>query len=439
VALEHEVSVAPAPPAVVASPERAGGAPLGAETVLSLQRTAGNQAVSRAIASGQIQRAPTKVGVTGVTVTPSRFTIPLEAGVSVTAKAAPANATGVTWTLKDGSATVTGSAIDAKTGAITVAAGQPGGTLKAEAKADDGSTFAMPFNVVEKPTTLASTASAATGTYAATFTHSFTGASGKGSGVERANFNEKFDALKVDTPFGPFTLQANEAGSAGWDLNSSGTMHRPDNVSIGQGAINANKFVTSASNPTPAKTLPVGFSMTQHLHAKSFPSGALDAAPFKDTDHVRNLEERDGALKVILKAGKGEVAINYAGPVVFRNAKASKTKVEASAPKPAVGAWKRNEVQVSITAEPAGADVKYSLVGEKLGCEVDVSGNVKIGDKAGTIKVRAGDGGKHFDEVSIEITARPAPPTAPKGTATDVDEAEPAMEEPVDQETATAH
>jgi hypothetical protein len=419
---------------VAASPEALGGAPLGAETVLSLQRTAGNQAVVRGIASGRIQRAPTKVGVTGVTVTPARFTLPLEAGVSVKATAAPANATGVAWALRDDTATVTGSTIDAKTGAITVAAGQPGGALKAEAKSDDGSSIAMPFNVVEKPTTLASTASAPTGTYAATFTHSFTGASGKGSGVERANINEKFDVHHVDEPFGSFDLKANTAGSTGWFLDSSGKMNGPDNVSIGKSLINANKFVTSASNPTPAKTLPVGFSMTQHLHAKSFPSGALDAAPFKDTDHVRNLEERDGALKVILKAGKGEVAVNYAGPVVFRNAKASKTKVEASAPKPATGAWKRNEVQVSITTDPAGADTKYSLVGDKLGCEVDVSGNVKIGDKAGTIKVRAGDGGKHFDDVSIEITARPAAPAAPATPATpksadagDSEEAEPAV------------
>jgi hypothetical protein len=431
VAVEHEVVPAPAPPVVAASPEAVVGAPMGVDTVMSLQRTAGNQAVVRGIASGQIQRAPTKIGVTGVSVTPSRFTLPLESGVSVTAKAKPANATGVTWALKDGTAAVTGSSIDASTGAITVGSAQPGGSLNAAATADDGSSYAQPFNVVEKPTTLASTAKAATGTYAATFTHSFTGASGKGSGVERANINEKFDALKVDSPFGEFTLEANAAGSGGWDLDSSGAMVKPDNVSIGKG-IDANKFVKSASNPTPAKSVPVGFSMTQHLHAKSLPSGTLDAAPFKNTDHVRNLEEREGALKVVLKAGVGEVAIPYAGPAVFRNAKADKTKVEASAPKPATGTWKRNEVRVSITVEPAGADVKYSFVGDALGCEVDVSGGVKIGEKAGTIKVRAGDGGKHFDEVSIEITARPAPaPAAPKATEGDAGgDAEPALAEP---------
>jgi hypothetical protein len=410
---------------------------MGVDTVLSMQRTVGNRAVCRAIASGQIARAPTQVGVTGVSVSPSRFTIPVESGVSVKAKAAPANATGVTWALKDGTAAVTGSSIDAQ-GAITLGSAQPGGSLNAEATADDGSSFSQPFNVVEKPTTLASTTGAASGTYSATFRHTFTGASGKGSGVDRANINEKFDSLSVDTDFGKFSLQANAAGSRGWDLDGSGKMTGDDNVSIGSAGIDANNFVKSASNPTPAKSLPAGFAMSQHLHAKSFPSGNLDSAPFTSTDHVRNLEDRSGALKVVLKAGTKEVPIDYAGPAVYRNAKADKTTVEASPPKPASGAWKRNEVQVSVTAEPASASVKYSIVGTALGCTVDGTGKVLIGDTAGTITVRAGDGGKHYDEVSIQITARPAPAAAPKSTADGGSEAEPAVAAPDGGEPAAA-
>ena len=424
-AVEHDVAT-PAPPlAAPAVPEGAPGAALGAETLLSLQRTAGNQAVCRAIASGAIARAPAApVGVTGVKVSPGRFTVPLESGVTVKATASPANATGVTWALKDGTAAVSGSSIDAK-GAIAIGASQPGGTLEAEATADDGSSYSMPFNVTEKPATLASTSAAASGTYSATFTHTFTGPSGKGAALERANINEKFDSLTAQTDFGNFALQANAAGSKGWDLDSSGTMAGPDNVSIDKDMIDANRFVASASNPSPAKTLPAGFAMTQHLHAKSFPSGALDGSPFADTDHLRNLEDRGGALKVVLKAGKQEVPIDYAGPPVYRGAKADKTSVEASAAKPASGAWKRNEVQVSVTVEPSGAHVAYSLAGDALGCEVDASGKVLIGDKPGTIRVRAGDGGKHFDEVSIAITARAAAPAAPKGAAEAGSEAEP--------------
>ena len=55
-----------------------------------------------------------------------------------------------------------------------------------------------------------------------------------------------------------------------------------DKVSIGKG-VDATPFVKNASNPSPAKTLPQGFSMTQKLHAKTFPSGTLDDAPFTTT------------------------------------------------------------------------------------------------------------------------------------------------------------
>jgi hypothetical protein len=364
--------------------------------------------------------------VTSVTVSPSRFTVPVESGVSVKATA---NASDATWALKDGTAAVTGSSIAAD-GTITIGGSQPGGTLNAEATSSDGtSSYSKPFNVVEKPTTLASSSGSASGTYSAKFRHSFTGASGKGSGVERANINEKFDSLSVDTDFGKFTLEANAAGSQGWDLDAAGKMAGDDNVSIGKAGIDANKFVKTASNPTPAKTLPVGFSMTQHLHAKALPSGNLDAAPFTDTQHVRTLKEDGGALKVVLRAGTKDVAIDYAGPAVFRNAKADKTTVEASEPKPKTGTWKRSSVQVSVTAEPSSAAVKYSITGTALGCSVDSSGKVLIGDQAGTITVRAGDGGTHFDEVAITITARPAP-AAPKTTGEGGSEAEPALAPP---------
>jgi hypothetical protein len=201
-------------------------------------------------------------------------------------------------------------------------------------------------------------------------------------------------------------------------------MAGPDNVSIDKAGVDATKFVKNASNPSPAKSLPAGFSMTQHLLAKSFPSGKLDGTEFTNTAHVRNLEDRSG-LKVVLKAGKGEVAIPYEGPAVYRDAKADKTSVEASVPKPAAGDWKRSEVQVSVTAEPAGASVKYAFTGDALGCEIDASsGKVLVGDKAGTIKVRAGDGAKSYDEVTITITARPAAAT-PKSTDAGAAGAEP--------------
>jgi len=403
VAAEHEPVAAPAAAPPVATPEAAAPAPaFGAAAILSLQRTAGNQAVSRAIADGRIARDAKQVSVTGVSVSPSQFSVPVESGVKVKATAAPANATGITWALKDGTATVTGSTIDDK-GVITFGASQPGGSLLAEATADDGSSADRSFNMVGDPGSIASSTGAATGTYAADFVHTFSG----GTAAAGANVNEKFDATSVKTDFGDFTLKKNAAGSHGWDLDATGKMTGPDNVSIDQSMIDANKFVKTASNPSPAKSLPVGFSMTQHFTAKSFPSGKMGTTDVTTTEHVRNLEDR-GGLKVVLKAGAGEVPIDYAGPPIYRNAKADNTSIPASPPKPATGEWKRGSVQVSVTVEPSGTP-KYSFVGDALGCEVDGSGKVLIGSTPGTITVRAGDGDKHYDEVQITITPPPAP------------------------------
>lgn len=416
-AAEHEPAVAPpqpAPPVAIAAPAAAGGAPLGVDAVLSLQRTAGNRAVGRAIARGLIQRDDkANPNLTGVTVTPSKASIPLASGVSMKAAAQPASASGVRYSLvADKVAPAAGTKIDESSGAITLDAKQPGGSMKAKA-ATDTSWAEQGFKLVEKPAAIASTAASAAGTYEGHFVHTFSSAGASAAGLDGENINEKFDSLSAETPFGPFTLTANAEGSKGWDLDSSGKMAGPDKVSIGKG-IDANPFVKSASNPAPAKKLPQGFSMTQKFHAKTFPAGTLDDTPFTTTQHVRTLEEKSGKLKMTLKAGVGDgVSIDYAGPAVFRNARADKTSVEASAERPKSGTWKRNEVQVSVDVEPAGSKVKYSIPGEALGCTVDGAGKVLIGSTAGTIKVRAGDGASKYDEVSIEITK----PAAPAGAA----------------------
>ena len=119
---------------------------------------------------------------------------------------------------------------------------------------------------------------------------------------------------------------------------------------------------------------------------------------------MRELVEKDGKLFMKLGAGKGSELIPYVGPAVFRNMKADKTTIVASEAKPAKGKWAQNTVQVSVDAEGSKATPKYSIQGEKLGCSVDASGEVKIGDKPGTITVRAGNA-KNYDEVTITITA----------------------------------
>jgi hypothetical protein len=419
-AAEHDTAVAPplpAAPVVAASPEAVGGAPMGVDTILSLQRTAGNRAVGRAISRGLIQRDDKDVALTGITVTPAKASIPLASGVSVSASAKPAGAGGVKYSLvADKVAPAAGTKIDESSGAITLDAKQPGGSLKAKA-ATATSWAEQGFKLVEKPAAIASTSGSAKGTYEAHFVHTFSSAGASAAGLDGENVNEKFDSLSAETPFGPFTLQANAEGSTGWDLDSTGKMAGPDKVSIGK-SIDANPFVKNASNPAPAKALPQGFSMTQKLHAKTFPAGTLDDTPFTTTAHVRTLEDKGGKLKMTLKAGVGDgVSIDYAGPAVFRNARADKTSVDASPEKPKSGTWKRNEVQVSVDVEPAGSKVKYSIPGEALGCTVDASGKVLIGSTPGTIKVRAGDGAAKFDEVSIEIKKPAAPAAAGPGAA----------------------
>jgi hypothetical protein len=437
------VVAAPGPPvaaplaraATVASPRP--GAPLADDAVLSLQRTAGNRAVGRAIDRGLIQRDDKPpASLTGLSITPQKASVPLSSGTAITAAAQPAGAGTIKYSLKpDKVSPAAGTKIDETSGAVTLDAKQPGGSLKARAE-NESSYAEATFKLVEKPAAIASSAGTAAGTYEGHFVHTFTSAGTSAAGLDGENINEKFDSLTAETPFGPFSLTANAAGSTGWDLDSTGKMAGPDKVSIGKG-IDANPFVKNASNPAPAKPLPQGFSMTQKLHAKSFPENTLDAAPFTTTDHVRTLEDVGGKLKMTLKAGAGSVSIDYAGPPVFRNIKADKTSVDASPEKPKTGTWKRNEVQVSVDTDPAGAKVKYSLSGDALGCTVDQSGKVLIGSAPGTIKVRAGDA-THYDEIAIEIkkpaAAATGTPAAPK-TAGEGDEAVPTVDQPPDAAT----
>jgi hypothetical protein len=434
--MEHAHAAPEAAPAVAAPSV----VPVASESVvLSMQKTVGNRAVCRAIASGMLARddapgavAAADAAITALTVSPSQSTMPLESGTTITASTTPSNANAKFSLEADTASPAAGTTIDASTGKITLGAKQPGGMMKV--KAENSSTeTTQAFRLIEKPKEIDSTAEAATGTYEATFTHTFSSSGASTAGLNQANINEKFDSLTAKTPFGgDFTLTANKAGSKGWYLNSSGTMAGPDNVSISSG-IDGSKFVKNASNPNPTK-LPAGFDMTQKFHFKTLPSGKLEDAPFTTTPHGRHLVDDGGKLKMKLSAGKGKgVLINYAGPPVFRNASAGKPSVEASPPKPTSGTWKQNEVQCSVDVEPSGGAVKWSISSsDKLGCSVDSSGKVKIGSSPGTITVRAGDG-THYDEVTITITAPPPPAGAKPTSEEGAGDAAPAMDAPADQ------
>src|SRR5712691_3760219 len=409
-------------------------------TILSLQRSVGNSVVSGAI-RGPLQRSTHRetvqrdgepqplasVAVAGVSINASKVSVPPSSGSTIKATATPGNATGVKWSVEKGSVTPSNVTIDASTGVITVSAGQQGGTVTIKATSDDGAWATMDLRLVEKPVAVASTSASSAGgsVYGGQFTHTFSSASGQASGLQGENINEKFDSLTAASGFGTFTLSANAAGSQGWDLTSSGAMAGPDNVDIDKSKVDVGKFVKSASNPAPANTLPVGFTMVQHMHAKSFPGGTLDGSAFADVNHVRTLTDKE---TFVVNAGLNHTDDPYTGPSAYTNAKASASSVNASPPKPkapSTASWTRNKVQVTADVIPTKGTKVFSLVGSKLGCEIDASsGEVLIGDQAGTIKVRvsAGAGGANFDEVSITITPAPAPtpkPTSETGDAGD--------------------
>ena len=396
-----------------------GAALLSASQVVHLQRAIGNRAtiatLQRLGSFLQVQRQPnTSVSVTGVTVSASKVSVPPEASLNLRARAQPATATGVQFSVDKGSVSPTGVTIDASTGVITLSSGQAGGTVTIKATASDGSWASIELRIIEKPTALASTTASSQGgnVYGGQFTHTFSDASGTPSGLLGENINEKFDALAVTTPFGPFNLAANAAGSHGWDLDATGTMAGPDNVTIDKSGVDIGKFVTSASNASPTQALPAGFTMTQHLRAKSFPSGNMDATPFADVNHVRTLTTNE-TFKV--SAGAQSVEDPYTGPAAYTNASAAPATVDASPPKPKSGSWTRNKVQVTCDVIPTSGTKVFSIVGPALGCSIDATtGELSVGSTPGTIKVRisSGPGSKNFDDVSITIN-KPAAPATP--------------------------
>jgi hypothetical protein len=184
-----------------------------------------------------------------------------------------------------------------------------------------------------------------------------------------------------------------------------------DTVSMDSSGVDAQPFIPSASTPAPAGALPQGFSMTQNLHAKSFPSGRLGATPFTTTPHVRRLEEQGGELVFTVGSGGVTESIKYVGPPVYRNATVDQPSVEASALRPRTGTWTRNEVSVTVEAMPAASPVEYWIQGNARGCSVTSTGQVLVGDQPGTIRVRAGSRRRgRFDAVTVTVTPRASTP-----------------------------
>src|SRR5262249_38123461 len=146
-----------------------------------------------------------------------------------------------------------GTTINNTTGAITVAATQTGGSARVEATQNatrsNGNTivsttpWTAPFNFTAIPSGITSTTASVTGTagfYGGDFTHTFTSPGGGQTALDRSHVNEKFAAASGTT----LTLRGNlttlritvnnpDSATAGWDLDSGGTMAGPDHVTWG--------------------------------------------------------------------------------------------------------------------------------------------------------------------------------------------------------------
>ncbi|MFI9813818.1 hypothetical protein [Saccharothrix variisporea] len=381
-----------------------------AADVLALQRTAGNRAVSGVLTA---QRFAPGVAVGPVHVNHQLISVPIPAASTLQA-GVPAGQR-VDWSLEAGTAAIgSGTAIDT-TGRVTLGADQQGGTItiKAADSTTPAATASIDVALIAAPESIASTAetgSARADEYGAAFQHTFAAPGGRsGAECEGGRVNEIFPRLpnpngtqhRIETPFGPFTLETNNPRDVdgGWGIDASGTMTGDDNVAIGRRGLSIRPFIANASNPTPTQALPAEFTVSQDLRSVEVPTDRFRTA-FATVDHKRELrEDSPGAPQFVVTVNGVEHRDDYTGDAAVRNAQADAATVAVSAP----GAT--NTVTISAESTPTGAPITFRIVGRALGCTIDpATGQLTIGTRPGTVRVRASIGRRHFDEVTVTIT-----------------------------------
>jgi hypothetical protein len=391
--------------------------------------TPGRSSVSRA---ALFRQGSGLVALKGVTVNHDRVTVPAPAGLSFKATKTPSNASGVTLSVVGDNATIAaGTTIDNGTGVITVASKQTGGSAHVEATQNatgpGGATLrsktpaTAPFNFTAIPSGITSTSASTRGVkgfYGGDFTHTFTSPGGGQTALERSHVNEQFAAAKGTTltikgALATINVNVNnpDSASAGWDLDSSGTMVASDHVTWSNGA-DARPFVKNASHPSPSPGLPQELTATQNFRNLTFPDRTYGAAAVTSTTHRRAIEDRSDQLKAVTSAGVNqEVVEDYAGPTVFRRCQATPSSIPAAAPAPKGGkAPAPTTATITVDAEGKPATAKFSVRPPDLGCTITAAGVLTPGTTPGTVTVRAGDS-VNFDETTVTITAPPKPPT----------------------------
>ncbi|MEO1468117.1 MAG: DUF4157 domain-containing protein [Pseudomonadota bacterium] len=456
--IAHELAHAAQHPA--GSPTPGGGLRL-SDPAEPAERHAGAVAAGTATA-GAAPAAPAavfrqNVALNGATINETRVTSPPEAGLSFRARPDPTNANNVTFSFESPNTTIHSGTTIANNGTITVDPMQEGG--EAQVRLDqtltmpDGGTqtaFATTpsFAFIPTPDSISSTSAVSApsaGGYGGDFTHTFDAHAGPQAPLSRARVNERFAAatgtnLVLSSPFGGnLRVRVNPPNSktAGWVLDSTGTMPSPDHVTWGPARrISVRPFLATASNPTPADTLPQEITATQNFRNLNHPSETYSGT-VASTVHRRAMELRNDTITAVTSANapgiNEEVEQDYAGPFVIRGLEADPSSIPATPPPDpaAPDAATPTTSTISATTEGAAAAITFSVRDPNLGCTIDAStGVLTPGTEAGTVTVRAADSASasYFDETDVTITAPPTPePEDGDGTE---DGADPAPEAP---------
>lgn len=384
--------------------------------------------------SDLFRKAGDLVPLTGFSVNHTQVTVPPAAGLSFSATKAPSNASGVTLSIAGDNATIaSGTTINNTTGAITVAADQTGGSAHAEATQNatnaagdtiTGSATA-PFDFTAVPSGISGTSASPTGStgfYGGDFTHTFSSPGGGQGALDGAHVNEQFPgasgtSLAITGALGPLTVTVNNPNlaTAGWDLDSAGTMAGVDHVTWSNTA-DARPFVTNASHPSPSATLPQELTATQNFRNLTFPSRTYNPTPVTSTTHRRAIEDRSNQLKAVTSSNSVEVVEDYVGPTVFRRASASPASIPVAAPAPSDGgtAPPATTSTITVDAEGQSATPTFSVRSPDLGSTIASDGVLTPGTTPGTVTVRAGDT-VNFDETTVTLTSRPPASTPGPG------------------------
>ncbi len=360
--------------------------------------------------------------------------VPLCGITQVMATTVPANLPGaVAWSLAAGTAQVANGTRISTGGAITFGATQTGGTIQVHASqtlADGSSSTALAELVLcSHPTGInrtrdAGAPSSANTVYGALFDHAFTSADNLTSSLENVPVGEQFPALPnptgtshtLPTPFGLFTLAtrnlpAAPANGQNWFITNGELGGTHDSVTLERSLVNAGDFVTSASNPTPAHTLPVSFSVTQELHW--FCRQAAQWNKISDVSHVRTLRVVGNDLEFATSVNGEEHTDPYRGQPAITGARATPAVIP-----PTTNA--RTLSRTTVIADtlpgtlPAGHALRFSIQGAALGSTIDArTGVLTAGNQAGSVTVQVRDsvrGNTNTDEATVQIvTPAPAP------------------------------